>query len=100
METNTRDSFVDPEGNPEPTAAHGEDPDLALAKLLQEQEHAWFMAVGGDANSLGLHGDEAGEEAGADHPGETRCETSSGSRNACKLATPLCCMHEVHFTVA
>jgi hypothetical protein len=28
--------------------ANNEDPDAALAKLFQEQEHAWFLANGGD----------------------------------------------------
>ena len=27
----------------------GEDADAALARLFQEQEHAWFLACGGDA---------------------------------------------------
>jgi hypothetical protein len=33
----------------------GEDPDAALAKLMQEQEHAWFLANGGSVEDLDFH---------------------------------------------
>jgi hypothetical protein len=31
------------------------DPDAALAKLIQEQEHAWFLANGGSVEDLEFH---------------------------------------------
>jgi hypothetical protein len=49
--------------------AEAEDPDAALAKLFQEQEHAWFLAVGGDEadfQPVGTEQADADVQQGAD----------------------------------
>lgn len=46
-----------------------EDPDVALARLLQDQEHAWFLANGGSAELAGdLQSDESGSRSTANAP--------------------------------
>jgi hypothetical protein len=59
------------------TAGEGgsdEDPDIALARLLQEQEHAWFVANGGSLNLSGsVQGNDqssAGPSRNSAHPPE------------------------------
>ena len=43
-------------------SAEGEDADAALARLFQEQEHAWFLANGGRPSDFGQPGHEQEEE--------------------------------------
>ena len=47
----------------------GEDADAALAKLMQE-EHAWFLANGGDAGTFGQLGDLGVDTHDASMPGQ------------------------------
>ena len=59
----------------------GEDADAALAKLMQEQEHAWFLANGGSADLYDVQGSDS-EELAHQHDHDSSVAATSSESNA------------------
>lgn len=59
----------------------GEDADAALAKLMQEQEHAWFLANGGSVDHFGLAASDS-EELARQHDHDSSAAATSSDSNA------------------
>lgn len=61
--------------------AEAEDPDAALAKLFQEQEHAWFLAYGGnEADFDGVDEEENEADDAADgEPGPSTADNAEAA---------------------
>jgi hypothetical protein len=72
-------------------SAEGEDADAALARLFQEQEHAWFLANGGRSSEFGIaaEDDEAsGDDQHASTPQADGEHDGTDSHHECAIRRP------------